>query len=497
MTEGQTATLSWSSTNATSCVASGSWIGSQPLSGSQAASPTAGSFAYALSCTGPGGTAGTSATLTVTSSSTPPPLPTVNLVVSPASVNAGESVTLTWSSTNATSCAATDQWGGFIRTGGGGTQSVAVSKAPSGNEVDTSPSTADVYTYTLTCTGTAGSASKSVTLSVEPASGTGATALFNGPTGLSTDSADNLYVADENNYTVRKITPAGVVTIVAGLAGTSGYVDGTGIAARFRALTDVAADAAGNVYGADALGNTIRKIAPDAVVTTFAGMPDVVGYQDGTGQAAEFSHPAGVATDGVGNVYVADTVNYSIRKITPAGAVTTLAGSTTVGCTDGTGSAATFTAPKAIATDSSGNVFEVDGCNVIRMITPNGVVTTLAGSGGQGSADGTGAGASFRSPQGIATDSAGNLYVADTDNDTIRKVTPTGVVTTLAGTAGMAGSTDGTGPAARFWAPHGVAVDSAGNVYVSDTANQTIRKVTPAGVVTTIAGQVGVSGSNN
>jgi sugar lactone lactonase YvrE len=166
------------------------------------------------------------------------------------------------------------------------------------------------------------------------------------------------------------------------------------------------------------------------------------------------------------------------------------------GSNDGAGAAARFWAPQEVATDGAGNVYVADTLNnTIRKITPGGVVTTLAGMAGmRGSTDGTGSAAGFDYPLGVAVDSAGNVYVADTNNDTIRKIMPTGVVTTLAGMAGMQGSIDGTGAAARFYAPSGVAVDSAGNVYVADTANHIIRKITPAGVVTTIVGRAGERG---
>jgi NHL repeat len=220
----------------------------------------------------------------------------------------------------------------------------------------------------------------------------------------------------------------------------------------------------------------------------------------GGGAGALFNFPAGVATDGAGNVYVADTYNYTIRKITPTGVVTTLAGRAGVyGSTDATGAGAFFGSPRGVATDGAGNVYVGDTSNnTIRKITPAGVVTTLAGTAGlTGSTDATGAAASFHLPTGVATDSAGNVYVADFGNSIIRKITPAGVVTTLAGTAGVIGSTDATGAAARFFSPGGVATDSAGNVYVADTSNHTIRKITPAGVVSTLAGTAGVIGSTD
>jgi streptogramin lyase len=177
--------------------------------------------------------------------------------------------------------------------------------------------------------------------------------------------------------------------------------------------------------------------------------------------------------------------------------VTTLAGTAGLtGSTDATGAAARFNFPQGVATDSAGNVYVGDtNNNTVRKITPAGVVTTLAGTAGvTGSTDATGAAASFFAPLGVATDSAGNVYVADLGNHTIRKITPAGVVTTLAGTAGAFGSTDATGAAARFDGPFGVATDSAGNVYVADSGNSTLRKITPAGAVSTLAGVAGQTG---
>jgi sugar lactone lactonase YvrE len=330
------------------------------------------------------------------------------------------------------------------------------------------------------------------------ADGTGSAARFNFPSGVAVDSAGNVYVADEFNDTIRKVTPAGVVTTLAGLAGNSGSADGTGSAAQFFQPVGVAVDSAGNVYVADGANNTIRKITSAGVVTTLAGQAGSFGSADGTGTAAQFYNPSGVAVDGAGNVYVADYANHTIRKITSAGVVTTLAGlAGSPGNADGTGSAARFNIPSGVAVDSAGNLYVAEfGNSTIRKVTPAGVVTTVAGlAGSLGSADGTGSAARFYNPSGVAVDTNGSVYVADYGNHTIRKITSAGVVTTLAGLAGSPGSADGTGSAARFNVPTGVAVDSAGNVYVADSGNCTIRKVTPAGVVTTLAGLAGSVGS--
>jgi hypothetical protein len=331
--------------------------------------------------------------------------------------------------------------------------------------------------------------------------GVGAAARFNSPGGIATDSAGNVYVADTGNHTIRKITPAGVVSTWAGAAGNVGNADGVGAVASFSFPGGITTDSAGNVHVADFGNRSIRKITPAGLVSTFAGKDEV-------GNAASFSYPSGITTDSMGNMYVVDSgykedyrisnVNFTIRKITPAGVVSTLAGAAGVyGTADGVGAAARFDRPKGIATDSAGNVYVTDSGNqTIRKITPAGVVSTPVGATSvSGSADGAGAQARFAFPGAIATDSAGNVYVADTNNNTIRKITPAGVVSTLAGAVGVEGYTDGNGAAARFARPTGIATDSAGNVYVADYGNYTIRKITPAGVVSTLAGGVGVYGS--
>ena len=176
---------------------------------------------------------------------------------------------------------------------------------------------------------------------------------------------------------------------------------------------------------------------------------------------------------------------------------TTFAGAASSGHADGAASAARFSNPRGVALDNSGNAYVVDTDNhTIRKITPSGTVTTLAGlAGSRGSTNGFGSAARFDTPQGIAVDTAGHIYVADAGNQTVRKITPAGLVTTLAGAPGLRGSADGTANSARFSSPTGVAVDAAGNVFVADTLNLTIRKITPAGVVTTLAGLAGSRGS--
>jgi hypothetical protein len=283
---------------------------------------------------------------------------------------------------------------------------------------------------------------------------------------------------------------------LAGTPGTTGSADGTGASARFNNATYVTADpATGTIYIGDFSNSTVRAITPAAMVSTLAGTAGVFGFADGTGSAARFNGIGGLALDGAGNLIVADWDNFLVRRITAAGVVTTLAGSPgSGGSTDGTGAAARFRNPNGLATDSAGNVYVADWSNAtIRRVTPAGVVTTLAGTPGAfGGADGTGAAARFTRPTGVAVDSAGNVYVADQGNQTIRRITPAGVVTTLAGQAGAAGSADGTGNAARFTSPSALSISPTGDLFVISGANgETVRKITAAGVVTTAVGVAG------
>ncbi len=315
------------------------------------------------------------------------------------------------------------------------------------------------------------------------ADGSGSSALFYYPTGVAVDSAGNVYVADTDNHAIRKITPAGVVTTLAGSATQAhGYLDGTGSNVLFNYPTGVAVDSAGNVYVADRSNNLIRTITPAGVVSTLAGSAtQAYGHADGSGANASFNGPAGVAVDSAGNIYVADYNNNAIRKVTSSGQVSTLAGSSTqaFGHADGSGTNASFYGPQGVAVDSSGNVYVADyNNNAIRVISPAGQVTTLAGSPTQaaGHADGSGSSALFDGPAAVAVDSAGNVYVADQNNNAIRKITPAGLVSTLAGSSSQArGHADGVGSNATFYGPKGVAVASAGNVYVADYNNNAIR----------------------
>ena len=302
-----------------------------------------------------------------------------------------------------------------------------------------------------------------------------------------------LYIANADNQTVQAVDlSTNAVTTLAGLAGNAGSTNATGSSARFYepfAITKLG----GDLYIADTDNFTIRKLTTTGVTTTLAGTVGTSGSNDATGTSATFNIAKGIT--GSGNfLYLADTYNQTIRKIDiTTGAVTTLAGyAGTTGTTDNaTGSSARFNYPYSLTTLDGSNIYVSDTLNqTIRVVSAAGAVTTLAGSAGNaGSTDASGTSAKFNYPAGIAIDSTGaNLYVADSSNHVIRKVViGSGAVTTLAGTAGTAGSTDGTGAAARFNTPIGVAIDNAGNLYVTDQVYTKVRKVTAAGVVTTLS----------
>ena len=281
------------------------------------------------------------------------------------------------------------------------------------------------------------------------ADGTGTGASFIQPAGVAVDAAGNVYVAEGgNSHRIRKITPGGVVTTLAGNGlmqyGRGLLQDGTGTGASFAMPSSMAIDSSGNMFVADSMNNCIRKVTSQGVVTTLAGITR--GFADGTGSNAQFHYPTGVALDATGNIIVADYGNHRIRKVTPEGVVTTLAGDgwyvwshANGRWLDGTGTSASFNCPSKVAIDSSGNMFVADARNHrIRKITPGGIVTTLAGSGVGGFSDGTGESASFNQPQGVAVDSSGNVFVADLYNDRLRRITPAGAVTTLAGSGATA-----------------------------------------------------------
>ena len=309
--------------------------------------------------------------------------------------------------------------------------------------------------------------------------GTGTAASFFYPQGLAFDNNGNLLVADQGNNEIRKITSAGAVSILEGtlVAGNTNTSATPGTAALFNGPTGVAVDALNNVYVADFGNNEIRKIASTGgVVTTFAGATKA-GNTNATGTAASFNGPAGVAVDALGNVYVADFNNNLIREISPAGVVTTLAGSGSAGNANGTGTAASFNGPRAVAVDANFNVYVADAKNnLIREITQAGVVTTLAGTGAAGNTSGAAASATFNYPSGIAVDGSGNVFVADANNNLLREIS-SGTVTSIAGSGYLL--LNGT-----FNAPTGVATNVVNNapgsgvVFVANTNGSLIQKVT-------------------
>lgn len=328
--------------------------------------------------------------------------------------------------------------------------------------------------------------------------GVGTMARFDAAGGIATDATGNLYVADTFNSIIREIVLATAdVTTIAGGMPSRGNADGSGSEARFFNPTGVASDGADTLYVADTLNFTIRQIKLSlGVVSTVAGTAGAGGSTDGVGANARFSAPTGLALAD-GNLFIADGEGsldtapappvfiYSdeVRQLTVAnGQVTTLAGANDQATSiDGVGSAARFQSPFGVAIDGQGNAYVADsGSNTIRKLaTATGEVTTLAGTLGlAGSDDGVGSDARFRAPLGLALDQFGDLYVADTGNNTIRKIVVTsGAVTTIAGSPGVRGSADGFGTAARFDVPAAIALDGAGNLYVADQNNATIRKI--------------------
>jgi sugar lactone lactonase YvrE len=299
----------------------------------------------------------------------------------------------------------------------------------------------------------------------------GSEARFFSPTGVAVDAQGNIFVADFTNHTIRRITAMGAVSTLAGTARQPGVVDKVGAEARFNCPAGLAVDAQNNLFVADSENHTIRKITPEGAVSTLAGAPGQQGSADGQGAEARFNQPRGVAVDTKGNVFVADLGNHTIRKITPEGVVSTLAGAAgQADAIDKPGAEARFWQPTGVAVDAKGNVFVADfGNNRIRKITPTGAVSTLAGAANQPGG--------FTGPAAIAVDTSGIIFVADSGNHTIRKISLDGAVSTLAGTAGAPGSIDKAGPEARFNNPLGVAADAFSIVYVADTTNHTIRRI--------------------
>lgn len=401
------------------------------------------------------------------------------------------------------------------------------------------------------------------------ADGSASAARFDTPDGVVRDAQGNVYVADSGNTVIRRISPQGTVSTLAGLPGVPGHADGTGSAARFGRLSGMALGPDGNLYVVDHGNAVIRRVTPGGVVTTVAGTvgvggsgeqmlngnpaslafgPDgrlyiaelwtirrleadgtlttvagrgtMPGFADGAAGEARFTDLNGIAIDGDGVIYVTDggwtrvgrntfAQSAAVRRIAPDGTVTTLAGTGTsgddgsgapiTGYADGSGADARFSYPQGIVLGPDGNLFVADrGNQVIRRVTPAGQVTTVAGvPGAAGSADGGQGSAHFTSPAGLAAGAGGALIVTDSADHTVRSVGLDGTVTTLAGAAPRSGSQDGAGSTARFNGPWGITRGADGSLYVADTGNATIRRIAPDGSVTTLAGSAGQAGMVN
>ncbi|QKJ32793.1 hypothetical protein HQ865_24555 [Mucilaginibacter mali] len=294
------------------------------------------------------------------------------------------------------------------------------------------------------------------------------TASFNSPQGVVADAAGNIYVADAFNNAIRKISTTGTVSTLAGSA-TPGNANGTGAAASFYSPQYIAIDGSGNLYVSDVGNNAIRKITSAGVVSTLAGGA-YVGFADGTGATARFNSPAGLVADASGNIYVADRGNSAIRKITPAGVVTTFAGTNVASYSDGLTTSARFNNPCGITIDAAGVLYVADlSNNAIRQIATDGTVTTIAGNP-------TTLNDAVNLPVGITTDKAGNMFITD-ESGRILEITATKILYTIAGSANVSGYTEGKGTVAKFSNPQGITTDAAGNVYVADYNNNVIRKV--------------------
>lgn len=344
---------------------------------------------------------------------------------------------------------------------------------------------------------------------IEPASGPHSTLVAVTGSGFSATAGENIVMFNGKNATVQDASPTLLHVIVPKAAGTGpvtvertgkkgtgpsfnfiwttttsafagngnwGYTDGNGDVAQFIRPHGLGLDAAGNIYVADFYNHRIRKITPEGVVSKVAGS-GVEGSQDGPANSATFSEPADVAVDPTGNIYVAE--HSRIRKITPSGVVSTVASKSPIN---------TSMTPAGLASDKQGNIFVADRSNAcIWKITPSGSMTLFAGGPVTGFENGPGVSAKFNAPTSVAIDKDGNLYVTDLINNAIRKITPSAEVSTLAG-GGSPAFADGTAAAAKFNYPEDIAVDAEGNVYVGDEGNERVRKITPAGVVTTLAG---------
>ena len=315
--------------------------------------------------------------------------------------------------------------------------------------------------------------------------GSATSARLASPLGLAVDTAGNLFIADYDGARIRKVTPNGVITTVAGNGASAFGGDGGPATQAEIGPTDVAVDAAGNLFIADNDNHRVRKVTPNGVITTLTGNGTAAFTGDGgLASAAQVANPRGVAVDSAGNVFIADYDNNRIRKISTDGRISTVAGNG-VFAFSGDGGPATLAglSPTGVAVDGAGNIFIADNDNHrVRKVDLAGTITSIAGTGTLGfSGDGSsGTSAQLAFPVGIATDSAGNAFIADSENQRIRRVNTAGIIATVAG-SGLGQTLGDGGPAtlARLILPSDVAVDTAGNVFIADTLNHRVRKVTP------------------
>lgn len=326
------------------------------------------------------------------------------------------------------------------------------------------------------------------TSSVGAVDGTGPSARFHRPQGVAVDAAGNTYVADSDNATVRKITSAGVVTTLAGVAGQPGADDGLASAARFNFPASLVCDSAGNLFVADANNHAIRRVTPTGEVSTYAGTIGTAGADDGPRLTARFHRPEGLALDAVGNLYVADAGNHTLRKIAPDGSVTTIAGAASQpGSVDGPAAAARFNRPFRLTLDRAGNLYISEAGNYdIRQLSPSGDVSTVYHA---RYASLYGSIAYHNAPAGLVVTTSGRLLFADSFTDTINELLlPADESRVIAGQENSWGDTDGAALSARFNEPNALAIDAAGNLVIAELGNNTVRRLDPAGTVTTLAG---------
>ena len=321
------------------------------------------------------------------------------------------------------------------------------------------------------------------------------------PCGVVTDSSGAIYIADQANNRIRRVDVDGVITTEVEPERPRRPATAAQATSATPSLPfNVAIDGAGTLFISERLGHRVRRVSSAGVITTVAGN-GVTGFAGDGGPAtsAELSSPAGLAIDRLGNLYIADDGNLRVRRVDASGTITTVAGTgvNTFGGDNGPATSAGLPAPTGVAVDGAGNLYIAESDHRVRRVDPAGIITTFAGTGVQGFSgdDGPAISAQLDTPTSVAVDSDGNVYIVDSDNNRIRRVDPTGVITTVAGSATLGYTGDG-GPAtsAQLSAPQGISVDAAHNLYIADTANSVIRRVDPTGMITTVAGSGAGSG---